>query len=160
MGACFLQRLQNAGKSKCPSSFLCRTTEKSETTFQLINAGVTASPLEFSDWNSRVLMSYFWTRQEKYIVSFLPFDKLRLCCKAIEDWLMARKIFYSGTVLFLILSVEATDYPVVFNLDLKPCLNNTCDVFYSFIVTKLIISSNVHLKYLMFQGSALWQILG
>ena len=41
------------------SSFLCRTARKSEPTFLLINAGITASSCEFRDWNCRVLMAYF-----------------------------------------------------------------------------------------------------
>jgi len=75
-------------------------------------------------------MSYFWTRQEKCIVSLLPFDRLRLCCWAIGDRPMTGVISYSCVALFLILSVEAADYPVVFKLEPKSCLNDISDIFY------------------------------
>lgn len=55
---------------------------------------------------------------------------------------MARIIFYSCLVLFLILSAEVTDYPVVFQLDLKSGLNNISDTFDSFIFTRVIKSGN------------------
>lgn len=66
---------------------------------------------------------------------------------------MAGIIFYSCRMLFLILSVEATDYPVVFKLDPKSCLNNISDIFYSFIFTKVDKNQviQVHPKHLCFR---------
>lgn len=43
---------------------------------------------------------------------------------------MTGVISYSCAALFLILSVEATDYTVVFKLDPKSGLNSISDIFY------------------------------
>lgn len=64
-------------------------------------------------------MSYFWTEQEKYIVSLTPLTNVG---SAAWDWPVAGIVFHSYKVLFLILSTEGTDHFVVFKSDPKSSL--------------------------------------
>lgn len=73
----FLQRLKKYWPKRI-RSFL-PSTARYQPSLLLISASISASLLEFSGWNCRLLMFYFWTQQENDIVGL---SSVTVYCRA------------------------------------------------------------------------------